>query len=46
MSKRILMGFVALGCVFAMQPQRVEAAETPVVMKKVMPDALAALEQM
>jgi hypothetical protein len=46
MARRILMGFVALGCVFALQPQSSRADDAPVRAQKVMPDALAALERM
>ena len=44
MSKRVLVGIVALGCVLAIQPQGVQAEDTKV--EQVMPDALGALEKM
>ena len=40
------MGFAALGCVFALQPQSSQANETQVAVQKVMPDAFGALERM
>jgi hypothetical protein len=43
MRVQVVMGFVALGCVFAIQPQK-SWADGPV--QKVTPDALAALERM
>jgi len=46
MGRPILMGFAALGCVLAIQPQISRADDTSVAMQEVMPDALAALERM
>jgi hypothetical protein len=44
MRSRLLMGLLALVCVFAIQPQS-QAANARAGLKKVMPDALAALER-
>jgi hypothetical protein len=46
MDRRLLVSAVALGCIVAMQPQGVRAEDTPTEIKKVMPDAMAALAAM
>jgi hypothetical protein len=46
MGRRVLLGLVALACVFEVQSQSSRAEDAQVAVQQVMPDALAALERM